>query len=92
MTYKMTYFKTMKSFNVSEAKAHFSSMVDTVQEGETVYICKRNVPVAQLTPILPEKSGKKHRTTIGWARGSGARIVADLTESVVPQSDWEMLR
>lgn len=92
MTYKVTYFKTMKCYNVSEAKAHFSSMVEAVQEGASVFICKRNVPVARVTPILKEQSGKQHRTVIGWARGSGIRILDDLTAPIVPQSDWDMLR
>ncbi len=37
--------------NVSEAKARFSHWVDEVEAGREVVICKRNKPVAVLSPI-----------------------------------------
>jgi len=41
----------MKKVNLYEAKVHLSALVDRVAEGETVLICKRNVPAAELRPV-----------------------------------------
>jgi len=83
----------MKMLNVSEAKTHFSSVLDQVEQGETVMICRRNLPVAKMmsvaSDLVPEK---KHHTVIGWAKGTGACIHADLTEPVLAEADWEMMR
>ena len=42
---------TMKQINVAEAKARLSHYLDKVAKGETVIICRRNVPIAELRPI-----------------------------------------
>jgi len=41
----------MKKVNLYEAKAHLSALVDRVAEGESILICRRNVPAAELRPI-----------------------------------------
>lgn len=83
----------MKMLNVSEAKTHFSSVVDQVEQGETVLICRRNLPVAKITSVAPDRASKeKHHTVIGWAKGTGACIQADLTEPVLPEKDWDMMK
>lgn len=82
----------MKTLNVSEAKTQFSSVVDWVTQGETVLICKRNLPVAKITGLPVDGSKEKHHTVIGWAKGSGAKILSDLTEPVLAEGDWEMLK
>jgi prevent-host-death family protein len=41
----------MKKVNIYEAKAHLSALIDRVAEGETVLICRRNVPAAELRPV-----------------------------------------
>ena len=48
----------MKKVNLYEAKVHLSALVDRVAEGETVLICRRNVPAAELRPV------RKPRRTI----------------------------
>jgi len=78
----------MKSFNLSEAKAHFSDLMDQVEHGETITLCKRNKPIARMTPIAPSRS--RHKTCIGWAKGS-IRILGDLHDPALPASDWDML-
>lgn len=57
MTNIMTYNKTMISSNINEIKTHFSSFLAKVINGETVIVCKRNVPIAEIKPIaaLPQK-------------------------------------
>ncbi len=48
----------MISLNINEIKTHLSSYLAKVSNGETVVICKRNVPIAEIKPIttLPKKS------------------------------------
>jgi len=57
MTNKVTYNITMISLNINEIKTHFSSYIAKVSHGETVIVCKRNVPIAEIKPIgaLPNK-------------------------------------
>ena len=47
----MIYYRVMIKVNVAEAKLRLSSCLDRVQQGETVIICRRNVPIAELRPI-----------------------------------------
>jgi prevent-host-death family protein len=37
--------------NVQDAKTHLSRFLEQVERGETVVICRRNVPIAELRPI-----------------------------------------
>ena len=57
MTNMVTYNRVMISLNINEIKAHFSSFLAKVSNGETVIVCKRNVPIAEIKPIsaLPNK-------------------------------------
>ena len=57
MTNNMTYYMVMISLNINEIKTHFSSFIAKVSNGETVIVCKRNVPIAEIKPIaaLPNK-------------------------------------
>jgi prevent-host-death family protein len=41
----------MIQINVHEAKAKLSEYLAAVEAGEIVQICRRNVPIAQLTPL-----------------------------------------
>jgi len=52
MTIIMIYIKIMINLNINEIKAHFSSCLEKVGEGETVIVCKRNVPIAEIRPIM----------------------------------------
>jgi prevent-host-death family protein len=40
----------MASYNVHEAKTHFSRLLDQVLEGEPVVITRNGLPVAELIP------------------------------------------
>ncbi len=57
MTNIVTYNRTMINLNINEIKTHFSSYLAKVSKGETVIVCKRNVPIAEIKPIavLPNK-------------------------------------
>lgn len=56
----------MIRLNVHEAKTHLSRYLAKVAEGETILLCKRNEPVAEIRPIPPAR--KKPRP-IGLAKG-----------------------
>ena len=56
----------MIRLNMHEAKTHLSRYVAELQEGETILLCRRNEPVAEIR-ALP--SGRKKRRPFGLARG-----------------------
>ena len=41
----------MKEVKIAELKAHLSSHLAAVRKGESIIVCDRSTPVAQLTPI-----------------------------------------
>ena len=56
----------MIRINIHEAKTHLSRYLNRVAAGETILLCKRNRPVAEIRPI------RARRTTprpIGLAQG-----------------------
>ena len=50
---------TMKMVNVNEAKAKLSEFLDAVATGETVIICNRNQPVAELRALPKKRTGPR---------------------------------
>lgn len=56
----------MIRLNMHEAKTHLSRYVAELEEGETILLCRRNQPVAEIR-ALPT-AGKKRRP-FGLARG-----------------------
>jgi antitoxin (DNA-binding transcriptional repressor) of toxin-antitoxin stability system len=59
----------MISLNVNEAKAHLSRYLHAVESGETVVLCRRNVPVAEIR-LLPSKTSTGPRP-VGLAQDRG---------------------
>lgn len=57
----------MTKVNVHQAKTHLSRYLQKVQEGETIILCKNDVPVAQIIP-LPKKH-KPKRQLFGLGKG-----------------------
>ena len=47
----------MRKINLSEAKAHLSELIVSLQKGDetAILLCKRGVPVALLTPAQTKK-------------------------------------
>lgn len=41
----------MEQLNINEIKTHLSATLARVANGETIIICKRNKPIAKITPI-----------------------------------------
>lgn len=56
----------MIKLNIHEAKTHLSRYLERVEQGETIILCKRNVPIAEIRP-LPSSPRKKRR--IGLSKG-----------------------
>ena len=41
----------MIKVNLADAKSHLSQYLDSVERGETVILCRRNVPIAEIRPL-----------------------------------------
>ena len=77
----------MKIANIAEFKNRLSSYLSAVEAGEEIEIRKRNIPVARVVPITHQR---KNHTVLGCGKGS-AVTTGDLTEPLIPESDWKML-
>ncbi len=56
----------MIKLNIHEAKTHLSKYLGLLTKGETILLCKRNVPIAEIRSI-PKKHESKR--SIGLAKG-----------------------
>ena len=56
----------MIKLNIHEAKTHLSRYLEKLKKGETILLCKRNKPVAEIRP-LPAQTTRKR--PIGLAKG-----------------------
>lgn len=68
----------MIKLNVHEAKTHLSRYLKLIEAGETILLCKHNVPIAEIRP-LPQV-----RTTprpLGTAKGK-VKVPSEFFESL----------
>ncbi len=75
----------MTKLNIHEAKTHLSRYLHKVQEGETILLCKNGIPIAQITPLPPEKRPKYR--LLGLAKGLGKvtdKFFEPLTDDDLP--------
>ncbi|HUK41614.1 MAG TPA: hypothetical protein VLX11_11230 [Candidatus Acidoferrales bacterium] len=56
----------MIKLNVHEAKTHLSRYLDKLARGETIILCRRNIPIAEIRPLLRKRKVKR---PIGLAKG-----------------------
>ncbi|MGB3549908.1 MAG: hypothetical protein WA993_04420 [Candidatus Binatus sp.] len=49
----------MIRLNIHEAKTHLSKYLGKLKQGETIVLCKRNVPIAEIRPIAQPPQGKR---------------------------------
>ncbi len=89
MVIYMAYYINMKIANIAEFKNNLSKFLSLAEAGEVIEICKRNIPIAHLVPLEPKN--KKNRTRLGCGQDS-VKIHADLTEPVISEKSWEMLK
>lgn len=57
----------MIRLNIHEAKTHLSKYLARVARGETILLCRRNVPIAEIRPLA--KANSKRRP-IGLDKGT----------------------
>ena len=57
----------MIRLNIHEAKTHLSKYLARLKKGESIVLCRRNVPIAEIRPLQPDE---KQRRPVGLARGS----------------------
>ena len=62
----MSIFMSMIKVNVADARANLSRYLARVESGETVTLCRRNVPIAELRPIRTEPAQER---PVGIDRG-----------------------
>ncbi|MFO1372622.1 MAG: type II toxin-antitoxin system Phd/YefM family antitoxin [Candidatus Competibacteraceae bacterium] len=41
----------MLKLNIHEAKTHLSRYLPALEQGETLILCKRNIPIAEIRPL-----------------------------------------
>jgi antitoxin (DNA-binding transcriptional repressor) of toxin-antitoxin stability system len=68
----------MKHVNMHDAKTNLSRYVAELEPGETLLLCNRNEPVAEIRALTAKQ---KVKPRIGWAKG----------EFTVPDSFFEPL-
>ena len=56
----------MIRLNIHEAKTHLSRYLEELAKGETIILCKRNIPIAEIRPIRPQR---EYQRPIGLAKG-----------------------
>ncbi len=79
----------MNVINIAELQNDPGKILSFIEKGEKIQICNRNIPIAHIVPCKEKKP--KNRTRLGCGRGS-VRITADLTEPMIPEENWEMLK
>lgn len=54
------------SVNIHEAKTNLSHLLDLIEQGEVVEICRRNVPIAEVKKVENKKKAKRQ---LGFLKG-----------------------
>jgi prevent-host-death family protein len=57
----------MIKVNIHAVKTHLSRYLARVAAGETIVICNRNVPVAEIRPVPPRRTTRR---PVGLAKGT----------------------
>ena len=56
----------MIKLNIHEAKTHLSRYIGKLIRGESILLCKRNTPLAEIRPLPPQRKIKR---PVGLAKG-----------------------
>jgi antitoxin (DNA-binding transcriptional repressor) of toxin-antitoxin stability system len=57
----------MIKLNIHEAKTHLSKYLGLLEKGESILLCKRNMPIAEIRPI---RQPRKDKRPIGLGKGT----------------------
>jgi prevent-host-death family protein len=71
----------MIRINIHEVKAQLSKYIDMVEAGDTVIVCRRNIPVAEIRPI---ENRKVRKPVLGSAKGLGV-VPEDFNEPLTAE-------
>jgi antitoxin (DNA-binding transcriptional repressor) of toxin-antitoxin stability system len=71
----------MIRLNIHEAKTHLSRYLAKLRRGETILLCKRNIPIAEIRPLPPPR---KIRRAIGLAKAK-LKVPAEFFEPLPPE-------
>ena len=74
----------MEQTNIADLKSKLSDYLAKVQKGQSLEVCRRNIPIAKIVPIEEPTTNK---TVLGCGVGT-VTIHGDLTE---PTSDGDMV-
>ncbi len=66
-----------RAYNVAEAKAHFSELIQRALDGEEVIIARDNKPLLRLVPLRTKGGDRKP----GSGRGQIAHMADDFNET-----------
>jgi len=69
LVHYLVYIMVMIRLNIHEAKTHLSRYLSMIRKGETILLCKRNQPIAEIRPL---QSRRAERRPVGLARGQFA--------------------
>lgn len=72
----------MMKINIAEAKANFSRCIESVERGETITVCRRNVPVAEIR-ALPQPLREKRPVGIDRGMAVAASFFDPLPDSLL---------
>lgn len=68
LVHSMIYNRSMIRLNIHEAKTHLSRHLAALeQEGETILLCRRNVPIAEIRPLPSRREAPR---PVGLAAGT----------------------
>jgi len=76
--------------NVADFKNKLAQYLALVEQGNEVIVCRRNRPIARCEAV-ESKAKPVNRSRRGSMKGT-VEIIGDLTEPLIPEEDWEMLR
>lgn len=85
----MVHYTTMIKTNIHDAKTHLSEYLAKLGEGETIVLCKRNKPVAEIR-LLPRQPAKRRPIGLAAATFSvPASFFEPLPEDVIRSFNGE---
>lgn len=67
----------MIKINIHEAKAKLSEYLAAVEQGETIVVCRRNLPIAEIRPIA---AARKEPRPVGLAPDHGVTLPPEFWE------------
>lgn len=76
-----------RPINVADLKNRLSEHLESVEAGEELVICRRNIPIARLTGMPV----RRNATQLGFDVGR-IQLLGDVTSPAAPASDWNALR